>query len=164
MAAGNNEKLFRKLVSDKFGENLFSGKQRYSITLDDEEKVSVSVDESICLPDGSEILIEIDSGNAAKIIVGQYFLLNGLYKKDRDKAFFVVIHCHTDKGRDYNPQRTMNNLKAAQALSGSECWISYNALHLNDVRSLVEQSEDFASWCAAISPNKAALSPSAGTR
>lgn len=159
MAAGDNEKLFRKIVCNKFGENLFYGKKSYSLNLDDKEKVSISVDESICLPDGSEILIEIDSGNAAKTIVGQYFLLNGLYKKDRNKATFVVIHCHTDKGRDYNPQRTMNNLKAAQSLSASESWINCNALHLNDIYRLVEESDDFASWCAAISPNKGVLSP-----
>lgn len=155
MAAGDNEKIFRKLVSDKFGEGLFSGKRNYSLKLDDQEKVSISVDESISFPDGGELLIEIDSGNAAKIIVGQYFLLNGLYDKAREDAAFVVIHFHTDKGRDFNPARTMNNLKAAQSLSESETWIKYNALHINDVRKLVEESADFASWCAAISPNKA---------
>lgn len=154
MVAGDNEKIFRKIVSDKFGENLFSGKKNYFLVLDDGEKVSVSTDESVCFPDGSEILIEIDSGNAAKVIVGQYVLLNGLYKKDRNKAAFVVVHCNRDKGKDYNPQRTLKNLKAVQVLSGSDEWINYNALHINDVRKLVAESADFADWCAAISPNK----------
>ena len=155
MAAGDNEKIFRNLLIEKFGENLFSGKKRYALKLNDKEKVSISVDESILLADGREILIEIDSGNAAKIIVGQYILLNGLYNKDREKASFVVIHFHTDKGRDYNPLRTMNSLKAAQTLTASNDWIACNALHINSLRKLVDSSSDFTTLCSAILPKNA---------
>lgn len=154
MAAADNEKAFRELVCHKFGQNVFSGKRNYSLRFSGSEKVSISVDESILLPNGKELLIEIDSGNAAKILAGQYALLNGLYDGDRSNAAFIVIHYHTDNGRDYNPQRTTKNLRAIQHFSEDSEWIEYNALHINQVRTILENSNTLNEFCSAISPNQ----------
>ena len=70
MPAGGNEKKFKDFVVSKFGNSALGGKRTYSSVFDGyEEKVSISVDQSIFL-DGTSILIEIDSGNYAKLLVG----------------------------------------------------------------------------------------------
>lgn len=146
MPAGNNEKDFLDLLESKFGEGCLSGRLRYTLNLDGFEQVEISVDQSMDLEDGRRLLIEIDSGNMAKLIAGQYALLNGMNKDCRDKTSFLVIHYYTDSktGRDYTPQRTLKNINAIQHFSNNESWLKYNAIHINQFRELVREATSLA--------------------
>ena len=100
--AGVNEKLFEKDFIKIYGVDVLKGKKAFS-----KGEVSISVDNSIEYKN-KKVLIEIDSQNIAKLIVGQYVLLNELYKeKEKDDIVFLVIHYH----KGYNPERTISNLK-----------------------------------------------------
>lgn len=70
--SGYNEQRFRDIFSKKSPETQLLGKRRYKAN-----GVEISVDESFEYAD-CEILVEIDSGNMAKLLVGQYMLLNNL--------------------------------------------------------------------------------------
>lgn len=101
--AASNEKVFKKYFEAKFGQNILGGKVSYS---SNDKSVRISVDESISIA-GKKILIEVDSGNMAKLLVGQYVLLNELTCRDITGIIFVTIHFYDS----YNPERTTNNLK-----------------------------------------------------
>lgn len=100
--AGTNEKKFRELFSSVFGEDILKGGETFKSSLAD---VSISVDETIQIG-GKKILFEIDSGNYAKLLVGQYVLLNQIID-DFEEVLFVIIHYY----KDYNEERTQKNLK-----------------------------------------------------
>lgn len=155
MPAGDNEKEFLDLVEGKFGKGCLSGKCRYTLDLDGFDQVEISVDQSLKLQDGRRLLIEIDSGNMAKLIAGQYALLNGMNEDCRDKTAFLVIHYYTDSktGRDYAPQRTLKNINAIQHFSTNESWLKYNAIHINQFRALVNQSGSLAELADKVWPN-----------
>lgn len=71
-------------------------------------------------------MVEVDSGNMAKLLAGQYVLLNQLYTGDKKQTCFLVVHTYSQ----YNPERTTNNL----ALINSELYdgngIAFGALHI----------------------------------
>ena len=102
--AGENEKRFKEWFESKYGKGVLKGKCKYN----DGNKVSISVDNSIEFGD-KKILIEIDSANMAKLLVGEYVLLNELLsEEDKEKVvLFLVIHYY----KDYKPERTIKNLK-----------------------------------------------------
>lgn len=105
-AAGNNEAEFKSIIESKFGE-IFNGKR---IWRDNESQVEISVDQTI-ETDDFNLLIEIDSGNYAKLIVGQYILLNELHDCSDKKPVFIVVHFYNrNTDTPYNPQRTIRNL------------------------------------------------------
>lgn len=111
MAAGENEKKFEEFFQRKYKNTELNGKQRYC---DDITKTEISVDNSI-ISKNHNILIEIDSGNEAKLIVGQYVLLNQLYQDENKDTLFLVIHYHIQNKnkpteRPYNADRTIKNL------------------------------------------------------
>ena len=157
MPAGDNEKDFIGLLEGKFGKGCLSGKRRYTLSLDGFDQVEISVDQSLDLEDGRRLLIEIDSGNMAKLIAGQYALLNGMNGDCRDKTSFLVVHYYTDNktGRDYTPQRTLKNINAIQHFSNNESWLKYNAIHIRQFRELVHQSTNLAELADKVWPNKA---------
>lgn len=99
--AGENERLFKAYFEGKYGGKL-KGKGVYK---PEGSKVEISVDETLVL-DGKHVLFEIDSGNTAKVIAGQYLLINELSGHTKDNAIFICIHFY----KDYNPERTDNNL------------------------------------------------------
>lgn len=100
--AGANEKRFRKLISDQFGKGLLQDSQTYK---NHNANVSISVDEFIEI-NGRKILFEIDSGNYAKLLVGQYVLLNQIIE-DQKNVLFVLVHYYNQ----YNEERTRKNLQ-----------------------------------------------------
>lgn len=155
MAAGDNEKNFLNLLEDKFGEGCLSGKRRYTLNLEGFEQVEISVDQSLILDDDRTLLIEIDSGNMAKLIVGQYALLNGMNDDCREKTAFVVVHYYTDSktNRDYAPQRTLKNINAIQHFSSGENWLKYNAIHIKEFRTLVASSNSIVELADKVWPN-----------
>ncbi|MBB5149100.1 hypothetical protein [Ureibacillus thermosphaericus] len=100
--AGENEKKFKQLISDRFGTGLLQGSQTYK---NYDADVSISVDDMIEI-DGKRILFEIDSGNYAKLLVGQYVLLNQIIE-DQENVLFVIVHYY----KQYNDERTRKNLQ-----------------------------------------------------
>lgn len=146
MPAGDNEKKFRDMVVKKFGNNALGGKRAYSSVFDGyAEKVSISVDQTLFLSDGTSILIEIDSGNYAKLLVGQYALLNGIYRGGHGDTLFLVVHCYkaSTKGdaKEYSPVRTMKNLNAIQKINPQVVWMPYAAVTLSQFESIVSMTQ-----------------------
>lgn len=146
MPAGDNEKDFLELLEKKFGENCLSGKRRYTESFNGFDKVEISVDQSLDLGEGRKLLFEIDSGNMAKLIAGQYALLNALINKDksRDETYFLVVHYYTDNriDNDYNPERTLKNINAIQHFYNNDNWLKYGAIHINQFTQLIKEISD----------------------
>ncbi len=87
----------KKSLSKALGINL--QKADFAFVTDD---IKTSVDFTY-ETSSANFLFEVDSNNAAKIIFGQYLLLNK--SKDIPKnSIFVVIHCY----KNYNIDRTKN--------------------------------------------------------
>lgn len=105
--AADNEKYIRKEL-EEIGIEL-KGKTGFKekIANNSKEYIIVSVDESLNYKNRN-VLIEIDSYNMAKVVVGQYTILNSLLKQQKveEEYIFVVVHCY----KDYNPLRTKKNL------------------------------------------------------
>jgi hypothetical protein len=125
--AGDNEKVFIDYFESKFP-NILKGKKSFK---NGTYEVSISVDNSF-LYNGVEILFEIDSGNMAKLLAGQYTLLNNLCTQI-DNKIFVVIHYFNA----YNPQRTLNNFNL----------INNEMLLGNGMRYCAFSIESFMSFC-----------------
>lgn len=126
---------------NKIDENLLSGK----IIFKDKHKnnVQVSVDNSIVL-DNHVILIEIDASNQAKLVSGQYTLLNLLKDSPLNKSaelvkdkelIFVVIHYYgtSSSKSKYNPNRSINNFKFIKDNLFKNDGINYNSIHIEDL-------------------------------
>jgi hypothetical protein len=141
--ACDNEKQFRLLFSDKFGNSSLSGKRTYKkIISGHSQSVQTSVDESIQLDDGRHVLLEIDSGNMAKLLAGQYALLNGLYTGDRKNTLFFVIHFYRDSsGRLYSPSRTLKNLNAIQSFDPTAVWLPYGADTIDNIVACIDRCD-----------------------
>lgn len=155
--AGENEKHFQGLITDKFGANILAGKKRYTLKLDGFDLVETSVDESILLEDGRVVLIEVDSGNMAKLLAGQYALLNGLCNDDRNKTLFLVVHYYVDRkinrNRPYSPHRTLKNLNAIQHFDPAKEWLPYNAVHVQDLEKMIMKEESITALINQLWPN-----------
>jgi len=148
--AGENEKIFEDLCNsfnDNVDKKLLSGK----IVFEDADKNSVSVDNSIIVDD-KIILIEIDSANEAKLLAGQYTLLNLLKDKPKIQGFnqekkeliFFVIHFYVDrqKGRNkpYNSDRTKKNLKLIRNVLSNK-GLRYGCIHFNDIENIKSKND-----------------------
>lgn len=120
--AGDNERKFEQLFNAKSaGVNLL-GKQRFV-----SGEVEISVDQSF-EHDEKDYLVEIDSGNMAKLLVGQYVLLNQL-RDSKKAAFFLVVHTY----KNYNPMRTVHNLNLVnRGLLGGK-GIPFGAIHIDSL-------------------------------
>ncbi len=103
MAALDNEKRIISKLNQTYSldlEKCTSGKIK--------DDLEVSVD-FIWEINGVKILFEVDSYNAAKIVFGQYILLNHT-KEYQNNCILIVIHCY----KKYNIERTEKYLKFAQ--------------------------------------------------
>jgi hypothetical protein len=153
--AGDNEADFRRAFNEKFGAGSLGGKRRYQVRILDHEPVSTSVDETIVLPDGRLILVEIDSGNMAKLLAGQYALLNGLCREDRQRTMFLVVHYYIDKknnNKPYTAHRTIKNLHAIQSFAPGTDWLPHNAINMEDMRVAIAASRDIADFVDRVWP------------
>jgi hypothetical protein len=119
--AGTNEKRFQEFMR-KLGVNL-EGKQCFK-----QGNVQISVDESFTHKD-KQYLIEIDSGNMAKLLVGQYVLLNQLHPQSRRAPVFLVIHNY----KGYNPKRTINNLHLINQQLYAGNGLEFGAMHFDQL-------------------------------
>lgn len=112
--AGKNEKKFISKFQSQYGNGKLGGKRRWG----NQDESNISVDNCI-KKNSKEVLIEIDSGNMAKLLVGQYFLLNELIPKEEKENtdfIFVVVHYY----KDYNTDRTEKNLKLVKNCIGDK--------------------------------------------
>jgi len=120
-AAGENKRRFERLFQQYAPNTPLLGKQRYA-----RGEVEISVDQSF-RHDDIEYLVEIDSANMAKLLTGQYVLLNQLYPRNKTGAFFLIVHTY----RAYNPGRSTNNL----TLINNELYrgrgIAFGAVHID---------------------------------
>lgn len=145
--AGKNEKIFINEFEGRYGKNILKGKKFFG----KREEVNISVD-NLIFYNKRKVLLEIDSGNMAKLLVGQYFLLNELIKKEKEEKndgteyMFVVIHYY----KDYNPERTNKNLKLVENCIGKSA-IRFRAFtqktfmdfyNGNDIKGLVDKLFD----------------------
>lgn len=140
--AGTNEKIFASFFNAKYGEGILKGKCVYK---DDDENVSISVDNSIDF-ENKKVLIEIDSGNEAKLIAGQYTLLNLLCNDDKD-ILFVIVHYYKDKKIDkpYNPERTISNLKLINKKVYENKGIKFRVFNKDGFEKLCKETKNFES-------------------
>ncbi|MBD3816904.1 MAG: hypothetical protein IE913_10775 [Halothiobacillus sp.] len=120
--AGDNELKFEQLFDAKSMGVKLLGKQRFV-----SGEVEISVDQSF-EHDGKEYLVEIDSGNMAKLLVGQYVLLNQLCESEK-VAFFLVIHTY----KNYNPMRTVHNLNLVNQGLFDGKGIPFGAVHIDSL-------------------------------
>jgi len=122
--AGSNEKCFFELFRERVRGVSLAGKRRFV-----GDNVEISVDESF-IHNGLSYLIEIDSGNMAKVLVGQYVLINALHTSSREQLFFLVIHTY----QDYNPQRTIKNLELINNKLFRGAGIGFGAIHIDALK------------------------------
>ena len=136
--AGTREREFIDFCN-KIDNKLLSGK----ISFTDKEYAEVSVDNSIIL-DNAIILIEIDSSNQAKLVSGQYTLLNILRNKPFAKSeeivkgkdlIFFVIHCYGNdaKGNKYNPEKSRRNFNLINREAFNNEGLKYGSIHIDDL-------------------------------
>jgi hypothetical protein len=88
------------------------------------ESIKTSVDFKLDIRDVN-FLFEVDSNNVAKIIIGQYVLLNKA-KNLPPNPFFIVIHCY----KKYNVERTIKHLNYAR--EAFACAIPFAVLTENE--------------------------------
>jgi len=139
--AGDNEKAFIDYFSEVFGENILKGKRVFKSK---EDSVEISVDNFIYHL-GKQLLIEIDSGNMAKLIVGQYVLLNELCDI-KEEVLFLVIHLYKDKnGKQYNPGRTISNLKFINKKVYANKGIRFRVFNKDGFEELCKENKDINS-------------------
>lgn len=104
MHAGDNEKDFKERMS---------GRMKEKLSFKSNEKVYISVDGHFEY-ENKLYLVEIDSGNQAKLLAGQYILLNVLWNDIKieetsyaiENCIFLVVHYYDS----YNSDRTINVL------------------------------------------------------
>lgn len=131
--AGTNEKKLRNKIDSKnlLGKIVFGSKKK--------GKANISVDGHFIF-NGKLYLVEVDSANEAKLLAGQYTLIDTLYdksddnitkqyKKESNEVVFLVIHFY----KAYNPDRTTKNLKVIQ--DKFETKLEYKVFHYNDFTS-----------------------------
>jgi len=88
-----------------------------------------------------QLLIEVDSYNMAKVVTGQYILLNQIYRENMGKKFsefikfnrFIVVHFY----KNYNPERTVKHLD----------FIYKNLLKSNGIPFSVYSEKTFLELC-----------------
>ena len=103
MAALDNEKRILRNLNQTYSLDL---EKSTSGKIKDDLQVSVDF---IWETNGIKILFEVDSYNAAKIVFGQYVLLNHT-KEYQNNCILIVIHCY----KNYNSERTKKYLDFAQ--------------------------------------------------
>ena len=120
--AGDNERKFKELFQAKAPETRLLGKKRY-----ESQNVEISVDESF-EHGGKQFLVEIDSANIAKLLVGQYVLLNQL-RDSKQEYFFLVVHSH----KNYHPMRTIHNLQLINEQLYGGNGMAFGAIHFDSL-------------------------------
>lgn len=145
--AGEREQQFKELISS-IDPEILKGK----IDFGHNSNVYVSVDESIEF-ENKIFLIEIDSSNMAKLVAGQFTLLN-LLKNQQNKnskhridctsekeLFFLVVHCYGQGKNAYKPHRSLKNFK----FISENCFpdgLRFGSIHIEQLMSKIPLIND----------------------
>lgn len=100
-----NERKFRRAFSRHFGPDALGEKIKWP-TGATRDEVSITADACVPIEDKT-VLVEIDSGNAAKLLIGQYVLLSDFCETNREKTLFLVVHYY----KNYDTNRTIKNFQ-----------------------------------------------------
>jgi hypothetical protein len=125
MAAKDNEKLIYKQLVSKYKIDFEKSKPEIIV-----DGLEVSVD-FIWKDKDLTYLFEIDSNNAAKIIFGEYVLLNQV-KAYKSNCILVIIHFY----KNYNIERTRKYLKFAN--EKLECKLPYLVFSNSEWHELIK--------------------------
>ncbi len=128
--AKDNEKVFFKLFNEKVNGLTLSGQKTYAVKDEKERKLSSSVDYYF-EHNNQQILIEVDSYNMAKVVVGQYLLLNQFRDKTLTNPLFLVIHTYSN----YEPERTIKYLEYVKDKVLQGKGIPFGVIHINTLKS-----------------------------
>jgi hypothetical protein len=137
---GSNESSFREYIKNETKANLEDG-IKLSIKNNKDNSISTSYDFSF-VHKNIKYLIEVDSYNMSKCLLGQYVLLNNtLPKIDSTNTIFVVVHFY----KDFNASRTINHLNFA--MKNLNCKIPFVAFHFKDLKKAsIKSVADFAKF------------------
>ena len=142
--AGTREKQFQNLIA-KVDPNILRGK----IDFGHNSKVYVSVDESIEFKD-KIFLIEIDASNMAKLVAGQFTLLNLLRNEQSPNSInridcncdkelvFLVVHCYGKGKNAYKPHRSLKNFKFISENCFSD-GLRFGSVHMDELLLKIPQ-------------------------
>lgn len=128
--AKDNEKIFTELFTEKvIGSSLMS-QRKFEIRDDKDRKLSSSVD--YYFEHGNrQILIEIDSYNMAKVLVGQYLLLNQFRDKSLTNPTLLIIHTY----KNYNPDRTIKYFEYINKKVMNNSGIPFGVIHIDTFKN-----------------------------
>src|SRR6185369_15626936 len=123
--AKDNEKIFCELFRSKVSSvSLSSDQTTYSITDEKRRRLSSSVDYCF-LHNNRKVLLEIDSYNMAKVVVGQYVLLNQFCNHRSPAPLLLVVHTYTN----YEPERTLKYLEHVRSKVLGGKGIPFGVIH-----------------------------------
>jgi len=125
MAALENEKRILNKLNQTYSLDL---EKSTSVKIQDDLQVSVDF---IWKEKDLTILFEVDSYNAAKIIFGEYMLLNQV-QAYKSNCILVIIHCY----KKYNIERTEKYLKFA--VDKLKCKLPYAVFSNSEWQELVK--------------------------
>jgi len=128
--AKDNEKIFLNLFRTKVGNHELLEQKKYTIEDKLKRRLSSSVDYYM-EHEGRQMLIEVDSYNMAKVVVGQYLLLNRFRDQTLTNPVFLVVHTYSD----YKPERTIKYLQHVNEEVFMGLGIPFGVIHIN---SLIE--------------------------
>lgn len=129
-AAKDNEKIFLKLFSEKVSGSTLSEQKTYTIMNEKRRKLSSSVDYYF-EHNNRQILVEVDSYNMAKVLVGQYLLLNQFRDKALTNPLFLVVHTYSN----YEPERTIKYLEHVKDKVLRGKGMPFGVIHINTLKN-----------------------------
>jgi hypothetical protein len=141
-----NEEYFQKKVSSLLGNDFLKGKIDFGTSKD--EGIYISIDNSFVLGD-TLYFVEVDSSNQAKLVAGQYVLLNllleeetGISKKKIDVSkfkniSFLIVHFY----KNYNPNRSYKYLDRINKYFLGNKGIAFNSMHFDTLEKASTKDE-----------------------
>lgn len=125
-AAKDNEKIFRDLFCEKVNSITLSEQKTFAIMDEKKRKLSSSVD--YYFDHGNrQVLVEVDSYNMAKVLVGQYLLLNQFRNEVLTDPIFLVVHTYSN----YEPERTIKYLEHVKDKVLQGKGMPFGVIHIN---------------------------------
>jgi hypothetical protein len=131
-SAKDNEKKFLELFNIKVRGAVLSEQKTFAIMDEKKRRLSSSVDYYF-EHDNRQILVEIDSYNTAKVLVGQYLLINQFRDEALTNPLFLVVHTY----KNYEPERTVKYLEHVKDKVLQGKGMPFGVMHINALRSWV---------------------------
>ena len=136
-AAKDNEKIFLEIFNSKVRGAVISEQKTFAFKDEKNRRLSSSVDYYL-EHDNRQILVEIDSYNMAKVLVGQYLLLNQFREEALTNPLFLVVHTY----KNYEPDRTIKYLEHVKDKVLQGGGMPFGVIHINTFKSWVGGDTD----------------------